>query len=621
MTIRRLSRRLAATLPAVLLVAAPHAARSLSFTDVTTSAGVNYTHGYNTATPTYAMQFAGGVAAGDIDADGNIDLYCIRGDIGANLLFHNDRNGAFTNIAAAKGVSMTGGRTNAPLFGDFNGDGRLDLYVGGVSGQRHTLFRHDADGIFRDVTFDAGLAWTELVSSASYADPDEDGDLDLFLTHWGLAQFTYGHYWRNVPGPVFWYSNRDTASGFYVFGEDLQIYTFTPNWSDIDNDGDLDLLLASDEANSEIWRNDGNARFTNITDRNVITDTNGMGAAVGDYDNDGDMDWFVTSIMDVPPQTVRNGNRLYRNEGSGVFSDATDIGGVRSGGFAWGASFQDFDNDGYLDIFHVNGWPVANYINDPARLFMSNGNGTFTEQSAAYGLVHTAMGRGIVCFDYDRDGDIDIFIACNSGPSSLFRNEGGNTKNWITVKLQDDPPNWQAIGARVYVETPAGTQMREIRAGSNYVSQDPPEAHFGLGTATSITQLTVVWPDGTTRTYSDFPVNRFVSIQKNGTTDVSPPDADRVPNGITLVGAAPNPLRTSTEIRYRVPTAAEVRIRIFDASGRAVRTLIAPRAAAGEAALVWDGAAEDHRLVPSGVYPYTIESLGGLARGRLTIVR
>jgi hypothetical protein len=608
-------------LPGSFLAAAPRPAWSISFTDVTNAAGVNYTHGYNSANPTYAMKFAGGVAAGDFDADGDIDLYCIRGDIGANLLFRNNGDGTFTNIAAEKGVSMNGALANAPLFGDFNGDRRLDLYVGGVSGQRHTLFRHDTDGIFRDVTVDAGLNWTQLVSSAAYADPDEDGDLDLFLTHWGLGQGSYGHYWRNTPAPAFWYSMQDTSVGFDVIGDDLQVFTFTPNWSDIDNDGDLDLLLTSDEGNSEIWRNDGSATFTNITDRDVITDTNGMGAAVGDYDNDGDMDWFVTSIMDVPPQTYRNGNRLYRNEGGGVFSDATDIGGVRSGGFAWGASFQDFDNDGNLDIFHVNGWPVANYMNDPARLFMSNGDGTFTEMSAAYGLVHTAMGRGIVCFDYDRDGDIDIFIACNSGPSSLFRNEGGNTNNWITITLKDNPPNWQATGARIYVELPSGTQMREIRAGSNYVSQDPVEAHFGLGNATSITELTIVWPDGTTHVYNDYPVNLFVTIEKSGITDVSLPETDSLPSGIMLVGAAPNPMRSSTEIRYRVPTAAEVRIRIFDAAGRAVRTLISPRAAAGEAALVWDGAAEDRRPVPSGVYPYVIESLGKSARGRLTIVR
>ena len=209
--------------------------------------------------------------------------------------------------------------------------------------------------------------------------------------------------------------------------------SFTPNLSDIDGDGDMDLLMASDFETSQVMVNNGDGTFLKITDRNVIIDQNGMGAAVGDYDNDGDMDWFVTSIMQ-PPDLF--GNRLYRNMGSGTFEDATDEAGVADGGWGWAACFADFDNDRYLDVFHVNGWragdPDGGTGGDQVRFFHSLGDGTFEEKASMVGLSDQGQGRGVACFDAEQDGDIDIVIANNDQEQFVYyRNVQTITIIWL----------------------------------------------------------------------------------------------------------------------------------------------------------------------------------------------
>lgn len=248
-----------------------------------------------------------------------------------------------------------------------------------------------------------------------------------------------------------------------------------------------------------------------------------MGAAVGDYDNDGDLDWFISSIYDPNMVAEGNwgvsGNRLYRNKGDGTFEDVTLPAGVEHGFWGWGSCMCDFDNDGNLDIAHVNGFGfapelaiTAEYFEDPTRLFMSNGDGTFTEKSLQLGLDDTGQGRGIVCFDYDRDGDIDLFIANNNQPPKLFRNDGGNNNNFLSVKLNGLPPNTEGVGSRVTITTGNKLQMRELSAGSNFVSQNPTIAHFGIGNVGVITQVQVNWLDGEVTVLENVTPNQFLTI-------------------------------------------------------------------------------------------------------------
>ena len=193
--------------------------------------------------------------------------------------------------------------------------------------------------------------------------------------------------------------------------------------------------------------------------------------------------------------------------------------GVEHGYWGWGSCFADFNNDGNLDIFHVNGFGfppdgglAREFFEDPSRLFLSNGDGTFSEMGAELGIADTGQGRGVVCFDFDRDGDIDIFIANNDQEAKLYRNDGGNNGNFLNVKLNGLPPNTQGIGSRVIVKTNDTVQIRELRAGSNFVSQDPAEAHFGIGDATIINELEVQWLGGKNTLLKNVGINQFLTI-------------------------------------------------------------------------------------------------------------
>lgn len=188
---------------------------------------------------------------------------------------------------------------------------------------------------------------------------------------------------------------------------------------------------------------------------------------------------------------------------------------MREGHWGWGSCFNDFNNDGNLDVFDVNGfYGQSNFLLvDPSRLFMSNGNGIFTERSLELGIDDTGIGRSIVCFDYDRDGDQDIFVENHDQPARLYCNYG-NQNRFVNIRLQGQSPNIQALGARIYVTTGEVEQMRELNANSNYVSQNPVEAHFGLGSANNIDKIRVVWTGGVESIIEDVAVDQFLIIKK-----------------------------------------------------------------------------------------------------------
>ena len=464
--------------------------------------------GITSTKASFTAEFASGIAAADYDEDGDIDLYVVGGDIDRNHLYQNQSDGSFIEIAASLGLDMLH-RGSGPNFSDFDGDGDLDLFTGAIEGDPYYLFENH-DGKFFDITVSTGLAITVLDSiSSTFSDYDQDGDLDLFLSHWGAPkQADTETVWRNNGDGTFTSASIESGIADVLIeptkstGKEID-RTFTPNLSDIDADGDSDLLIAADFNTSQVFINNGDGTFTRTTDREVIIDQAGMGSAVGDYDNDGDMDWFVTSITEDDDFF---GNRLYRNDGSGVFEDATDEAGVARGGWAWGSCFADFDNDGYLDLFHVNGWrggtgsgndgPNTEFKTDQIRFFHNQGDNTFRQIATSIGLTDTGQGRGVACFDSERDGDIDIVLT-NNDESQLvyYRNDSVNENHYLGIMLEDDSLNTKGIGARISITTSMGMQVREVRAGNNYVSQNPPEVHIGLGAATSA-DIVVNWPDG-----------------------------------------------------------------------------------------------------------------------------
>lgn len=499
--------------------AVENSAQSLQFSEISQQAGITFSHSMPDGDGVLGM--SGGVAAGDFDNDGWVDLYAIGGEGQANVLLKNQGDGTFIDRASFSGVAQKN-KGSGPAFGDFNGDGLLDLFVGGVGGDAAKLYVNQGNEQYLDITESSGLVLPGNNFSGTWADYDKDGDLDLFVTHWTEERSGYFAY--------FWQNNGDLTFSDVTFEAGIKNTsnadkTLTATFSDINNDGWVDLLLVTDYAQTRLYKNNKDGTFTDITDHDVITDNTGMGSAVADYDNDGDLDWFVSAISyrDEPAKLgwLSPGNRFYQNQGDGTFLDKTDELGVRHSSWAWATCFSDFNNDGLQDLFVVNGMYGENiekmFLDDPSRLFLAKGDGTFKESSIDVGIDDKSMGRGLVCFDYDKDGDQDIYIANHDEPPKLFCNNGGSKtgqNNFINIKLVDASSNSQALGARIYVSSGDIRQMQELKSGTNYVSQNPVEAHFGLGKSSTITRIRVVWPDGEESVITQVTVNKFVTIER-----------------------------------------------------------------------------------------------------------
>ncbi|MCJ8320270.1 MAG: CRTAC1 family protein [Colwellia sp.] len=489
---------------------------NIMFSEISEMSGLNYSHSMPNGDG--ALGQSGGVSAGDFDGDGWVDLYVIGGEGRPNLLLKNNGDGTFIDIAGYADVAVQN-KGSGPSFADINGDGLLDLFVGSVGGDSPRLFLNQGNEQFLDITASSGLELPGNNFSAAWGDYDKDNDLDLVITHRStVSKQYYAYLWRN---------NGDLTFTDISLKADISMLspldnTFTPNFADINNDGWQDLLMVSDNNQTRLYLNDKDGTFTDITNEDVFTDIAGMGSAIGDYDNDGDLDWFVTAVSsdenaDYFPGSTLTGNRFYQNNGSEGFVDKTKETGVYFGGWGWATCFSDFNNDGRLDLFLVNGMegdgidPI--YKNDPSMLYIGDRHGKFKESAVALGINDTGMGRGIVCFDYDKDGDQDIYIANYNQPPKLYCNHG-NSNNFVNIKLVELSGNTQAVGARIFVRTDFDTQMRELRSSNNYVSQNPVEAHFGLKDAEAIELVTIVWPDGEVSQITNININQFVIIER-----------------------------------------------------------------------------------------------------------
>jgi hypothetical protein len=510
------------------------------FVDVTAGSGIAYEIGYRNPAPHPLVEaFAtGAVAAGDYDLDGDFDVFITRGDIGPNLLYRNDGRGIFVDVAAAAGVAFTANPTenyrhSGPTFADMDGDRDLDLFIGGLFADPSFIFANNGDGTFSDVTAGSGIDGLDARHSisAAFGDYDLDGDLDMFVAHWGSDSNSHNpgdteHLWRNdtAPGGSIRFTSVSAQAGISATILELGVlpsrppmpepgdYTFTPTFARVDGDLYPDILSVADYGTTRVFMNNGDGTFRDATDRAVITDESGMGSALADYDNDGDLDWFVSAIEVTGD--ADSGNRLYYNVG-GAFTDATDEAGVRAGGWGWGACFADLDNDADLDLYMTNGWPNNQSRQDSSVVYVSRGDGTFAEEAARLGLADNEQGRGIVCADFDNDGDIDILQLHRGTPNAAtyWRNDRASG-NHLEVKLVGRSPNTHAAGARIFVSIGGKTQMREISIGNNFASQNPTVKHFGLGNETQVDELRVEWPDGGETILYDVPAGQKIRIQQ-----------------------------------------------------------------------------------------------------------
>lgn len=533
-----------------------------SFTDVTPAAGLSYTH-FDPPVPLgcfldplnvfcEAEWLTGGAATADVDGDGWPDLYVTRLDA-PDLLFHNRGDGTFEDVTAAAGLTAFDLQSNGAGFVDIDNDGDADLYVltlgsaGDPVNSRFYLFINDGNGHFTEEAVlrgvDLGSATEHGGFSVAFGDYDRDGWIDIYTTEWRISAHSaapHSRLLRNLGAVTPGYFEDTTSAAGVEIDRDpdclagiipCNSFAFAPAFVDLDGDGWVDLAIAADFGTSLLFWNSGDGSFTESTvAAGVGSDENGMGSAFGDFDGDGKLDWFVTSIFD-PDETCQlegcgwgnSGNRLYRNEGGRVFSDATDAAGVRDGGWGWGAVFFDADNDGDLDLVMTNGvdFPQttvdAPFENDVMRFWENDGAGVMTENAAGVGLTDTGSGKGLLAFDYDLDGDLDIFLVNNLSGGVLYRNDQTTGHHWLRVQVAGGAGfNRDAIGAVVTLQAveDGPVQVRHIGASSHLLGESERGAHFGLGVQTGpVHQLTVEWPGHSARVYQDVAVDQdFVAI-------------------------------------------------------------------------------------------------------------
>lgn len=472
----------------------------------------------------------GGAAIADLNDDGFPDIFFTKLD-GPDLLYINEGDGTFREEAAAWGLTLDA-MTSGAVFGDVDGDGDLDLYVTTFGGDRHFLYINEG-GSFTEDAVARGVALGSAVrpiqgSSATFGDYDGDGWLDLYVTEWIVADDlmaeppdamglrSRARLLRNVGDGIF--EDVTVAAGVAVDGLGQSFspggtHPFSASFADLDDDGHLDLVITGDFFTSRLFWNDGDGTFTDGTDAaGVGTDANGMGAAFGDVDGDGDIDWAVTSISQPSaPYLPDQGNRLYLYEGERRFREVGAESDIYYTDWAWGIVLFDFDHDGDLDAAITNG-----YFSDARSRLLRNDEGRFNDVGVPAGFATVGQGRGLYTLDADGDGDLEFLLTRSGDEPLLFDNiyaEG--SAPWVRVRLEQSGTNRFAIGARVRVTGGGRTQVRELYAGAEFLGQSEGVLHFGMGDdAACPVEIEVRWPDGSTQTESNVSCRETVTIER-----------------------------------------------------------------------------------------------------------
>jgi hypothetical protein len=520
--------------------AAPQSADTgLHYADVTQQAGINFVHSIGDATLSNLVESVGGGAAWlDYDQDGYLDLYVVSGrfqpglsegpkprEQSHNHLYHNNGDGTFTDVTERAGVAGTGYGMGVTV-GDYDNDGYPDIYV--TNDGPNVLYHNNRNGTFTDVTRRAGVAGKECSDGAVWLDYDNDGLLDLYVGNYVQFDPNYHLYYApdGFPSPLAYpgqpdvlYHNRgdgsfeDVTQRMGIVDHDGR--AMGVGAADYDGDGYVDIYVANDHTANYLWHNLAGKRFEDVAVAAGVAfnergdATSSMTAIFGDYDGDGRMDLFV------PDMTY---GALYRNEGGGVFTDRTYASGVgvMSGQFVgWAAAFIDYDNDGDLDLFQVDGDPQHLYGQQPL-LFENEGRGAFRDVSIARGsfFKRKLVSRGAAFGDYDNDGDIDVFIVNLNDRGVLLRNEGGNRNHWLEIHLVGQESNRDGIGARLTVRAGDLTRVVQRTSGTTYLSTDDPRLHVGLGTRDRVDRIEVIWPSGIVQAVQNVAANQVLTIRE-----------------------------------------------------------------------------------------------------------
>lgn len=527
---------------------------SFRLEDVTSAAGIDFLHFPSVRGNLLPEDMGSGLAWGDYDDSGYPDLLLvnIEGSLldssaaGRCALYRNDGDGTFTDVTdeadlGCDGVGM------AAAWGDYDNDGHLDLYI--TRSGTNLLYRNDGDGTFTDISGEAGVGGGDSFSAgAVWGDYDLDGQLDLYVANYvhfvyepgderntGLLHGTEVPHTLNpsayAPLPNRLY--RNNGDGTFT---DVAVEAGVANpdgrslgaiWGDFDNNGLPDLYVANDISENALFLNRGDGTFENAGPRTLTADYRGsMGLAIVDHGGDGAFDILITNWLAERNTFFRN--MLPRQSASGdsvglMFREIADYVGLGQPSLSavgWGVGFTDFDNDAYADVWVINGHTFPR-VDDPTRLrpqraqfFRQGPDAGFTEVSSGVleGGTVPMVGRGGAHADYDRDGRADLAMVVHGAQPVLFRNITSEPGRWLTVQLRQRGANTRAVGARVAVRTGDLVQTGMMGSSPSYLSQSPLELHFGLGEAEQVDELIIGWPDGTVQVMGGVAADQILTI-------------------------------------------------------------------------------------------------------------
>lgn len=572
----------------------------------------------------------------DYDNDGDLDLFVSNPSItSGNSLYRNllveTGSPNFHNLTAGD-IGNPGEGSLGNSWADYDNDGDLDCYVAGRRSSR--LYRNDGSDKFTRITGgDIGTADNRGFACA-WGDYDNDGFADLVVAlPAGFAGLPLksNHLLKNNGDGSF----TKIDSGATVINSGQAPYT-VPSWSDYDQDGDLDLFIGSGPANGTVgpdylYRNllaeSGTEPFERISSGQIaLTPRDGQVFNWIDYDNDGDLDVYITNYSGGTPNGLPN--ELYRNDG-GSFTRITSGALVTDESVSLASVWADFDNDGDLDVY------VTTEVGQNNDYYRNNGDGSFSKVANSV-ICNTGMTAtwGATAGDYDNDGDIDLFVPTLGRQSGnariknfLFRNELSAENSWINISCAGTQSNRAAIGTRVRAKAVINGQtvwqLREISAQNSFNGHNSFRVHFGLGNATVIEQLVFEWPSGTVDVMYDVAVNQFIQVTESAPLSKGAgqdaPAGNAAPASFELAQNFPNPFNPATTIRYTLAVPGEVQLRIYNAAGQEIQTLVTEYQDAGEWSVQWDGTNRYGEKVASGIYLYKLVA-GAFAQTRKMVL-
>ena len=525
---------------------------TIKLTDVTKETQITFKHTDGSSGKNYIMEtVSAGLALFDYDNDGDVDIYFLNGAplkgtkfnvLPKNALYRNEGNWKFTDVTEQAGLGDTGYGLGVAVA-DYDNDKDLDVYLNNYG--PNVLYRNNGNGTFTDVTKQAGVDnGFQVGAGTCFLDMDKDGDLDLYVANYlefsydihvtkttrGVPVYANPRYYPPLPDSLY----RNNGDGTFTDVSKVSGINEHAGWGmgmvcgDYDNDDDTDIFIANDVAENFLFMNDGSGKFEEVA---LVTgsayDVSGnsqgsMGVDCGDYDNDGRLDFYMTSFQGQLTS-------LYKNLGNGIFQEVNLITGAGSGTrpyVTWGNSFVDFDNDGDRDIFVAVG-----HLQDKIELFddtssylvrnillMNTGDGKFVNVSeeSGDGMEVKLSSRGAGFDDLDNDGDVDVVILNSRREATILRNDSPSQGHWLQVLLRAVKTNRDGVGARVTVIADDLTLIDEVHSGRGYQSYYGTRLYFGLGKRNRVDRIEVRWIGGGIDVFKDIAVDKLLILTEGG---------------------------------------------------------------------------------------------------------